>query len=209
MLEISVNEFLDKLSSKEPVPGGGSVSALLGALCCALGNMVCSLTIGKKKYSAYDVENQKIAMKLEQIRDEFKVLYSDDVRAFQNLVVTYKLPNETKEQQIYKANTMRPLLLKAIDVPMCIMKNCILALECVDDLKDHASALAISDIGVAATCAKACLESAILNIFINTSSLDERQKAEDINQQANELLNKGVWLADKIYIDISSCLQNK
>lgn len=207
MLERSVNEFLDKLSSKEPVPGGGSVSALLGALCCALGNMVCSLTIGKKKYSSYDIQNQQIAVKLEQIKDDFKVLYCADIRAFEDLVVTYKLPSETKEQQIYKANTMKPLLLKAIDVPMCIMKNCILALECMDGLKDHASVLVISDIGVAVSCAKACLESAILNIFINTSSLDEKQQAKEINQQANELLDKGIWLADKIYIDISSCLQ--
>lgn len=207
MLERSVNEFLDKLSSKEPVPGGGSVSALLGALCCALGKMVCSLTIGKKKYSLYDIENQKIAVKLEQIKDSFKELYCADSRAFEDLIVTYKLPNETKEQQMYKTNVMKPLLLKAIDVPMCIMKNCILALECMDDLKDHASDLVISDIGVAASCARACLESAILNIFINTSLLDENQQVRELNQQANELLDRGIRIADEVYYNISSCLE--
>lgn len=209
MLEISVNEFLDKLSSKEPVPGGGSVSAILGALCCALGNMVCSLTVGKKKYSAYDAENRQIAEKLQEIQDNFKILYGDDIQAFENLVVTYKLPAQTKEQQTYKAETMKPLLLKAIDVPMCTMKNCVLALECLDRLKDHASALAVSDIGVAASCARACLESSVLNIFINTSSLDDRQLAEEANCQANTILQEGIRLADKVYTDISSYLKNK
>ena len=146
MLDKSVNDFLRKLSSKEPVPGGGSVAALLGSMCCALGDMVCNLTIGKVKYSEYDYINQQIRSKLYDLQNEFNDLCYQDIEVFNRLVNTYKLPGITSEEIEYKEKVMTPLIYDAISVPISVMKKSVESLQYIDELKNHSSKLAISDI---------------------------------------------------------------
>lgn len=206
MLDKSVNDFLRKLSSKEPVPGGGSVAALLGSMCCALGDMVCNLTIGKVKYSEYDYINQQIRSKLYDLQNEFNDLCYQDIEVFNRLVNTYKLPGITSEEIEYKEKVMTPLIYDAISVPISVMKKSVESLQYIDELKNHSSKLAISDIGVAVSCAKSCLESAAMNVYINTSMLSDKNRSKEINNEANELLHKGISIANKIYNEITQIL---
>lgn len=206
MLDKSVNDFLRKLSSKEPVPGGGSVAALLGSMCCALGDMVCNLTIGKVKYSEYDYINQQIRSKLYDLQNEFNDLCYQDIEVFNRLVNTYKLPGITSEEIEYKEKVMTPLIYDAISVPISVMKKSVESLQYIDELKNHSSKLAISDIGVAVSCAKSCLESATMNVYINTSMLSDKNRSKEINNEANELLHKGISIANKIYNEITQIL---
>ena len=206
MLDKSVNDFLRKLSSKEPVPGGGSVAALLGSMCCALGDMVCNLTIGKVKYSEYDYINQQIRSKLYDLQNEFNDLCYQDIEVFNRLVNTYKLPSITSEEIEYKEKVMTPLIYDAISVPISVMKKSVESLQYIDELKNHSSKLAISDIGVAVSCAKSCLESAAMNVYINTSMLSDKNRSKEINNEANELLHKGISIANKIYNEITQIL---
>ena len=206
MLDKSVNDFLRRLSSKEPVPGGGSVAALLGSMCCALGDMVCNLTIGKVKYSEYDYINQQIRSKLYDLQNEFNDLCYQDIEVFNRLVNTYKLPGITSEEIEYKEKVMTPLIYDAISVPISVMKKSVESLQYIDELKNHSSKLAISDIGVAVSCAKSCLESAAMNVYINTSMLSDKNRSKEINNEANELLHKGISIANKIYNEITQIL---
>ena len=206
MLDKSVNDFLRKLSSKEPVPGGGSVAALLGSMCCALGDMVCNLTIGKVKYSEYDYINQQIRSKLYDLQNEFNDLCYQDIEVFNRLVNTYKLPGITSEEIEYKEKVMTPLIYDAISVPISVMKKSVESLQYIDELKNHSSKLAISDIGVAVSCAKSCLESAAMNVYINTSMISDKNRSKEINNEANELLHKGISIANKIYNEITQIL---
>ena len=101
---------------------------------------------------------------------------------------------------------MTPLIYDAISVPISVMKKSVESLQYIDELKNHSSKLAISDIGVAVSCAKSCLESAAMNVYINTSMLSDKNRSKEINNEANELLHKGISIANKIYNEITQIL---
>ena len=100
---MTIQEFLDVLSSKEPVPGGGGASALAGALGNALGQMVANLTIGKKKYALVEDEIKELAERMKGIQGQFTALADQDAKVFAPLAKCYSLPSGTEEEKAYKA----------------------------------------------------------------------------------------------------------
>ena len=195
----SCAEFVSALSGKDPVPGGGGAAALVGAVGMALGNMVGSLTVGKKKYA--DVEADVLALMDEAaaLQDELLTLVERDAEVFEPLARAYGLPKETKEQQAHKAQVMEAALKDACAVPLQIMGACCKAIELHQGFAAKGSAMAISDVGCGVVCCQAALQAASLNVFINTKAMTERHYAENINREANAMLEKYVKLADKIY----------
>ena len=112
--EQRIETFLDALSSKQPVPGGGGASALSGALASALGLMVGNLTIGKKKYAAVEADVQDGMRCLEQLQREMVSLADRDAQVFAPLAAAYSLPAGTEEEKAYKEQVMeKNLLLQA------------------------------------------------------------------------------------------------
>ena len=194
--------FLDVLASKAPVPGGGGASALVGAVGIALGNMVGSLTVGKKKYA--DVEADIIALdrKAEALRSRLVDLVAADAEVFEPLSKAYGLPKETEEQKAYKAQVMAKALDAACSVPMDIMRAVCEAIELHQDYARMGSAIAISDVGVGVVFCKAALQGASLNVFINTKSMTDREKAQRLEQEADAMLDKYCALADEIYAQV-------
>lgn len=200
-------DFVTVLASKSPVPGGGGASALVGAVGMALGNMVGSLTIGKKKYA--DVQDDIIAMqeKANIIQDAFLKLVQEDALVFEPLSKAYGLPKETEEQKIEKARVMEIALKDACSVPLKIMKTCCDAIDLHADFAAKGTAIAISDVGVGVTCCRAALHGASLNVFINTSAMTDRVYADDINNQTNKMLEEYTKKADTIYADVLARLK--
>ena len=198
----SCEAFVEVLASKAPVPGGGGASALVGAIGTALGNMVGSLTLGKKKYA--DVEADIVALKgrADRLQAELLELVQKDAEMFEPLSKAYGLPKETEEQRAEKARIMEAALKDACGVPLEIMEKCCEAIELHRDFAAKGSALAISDVGVGVTCCRAALLGASLNVFINTKSMTDRACAEEINGKAEEMLSKYVALADEIFADV-------
>ena len=125
-------EFVEVLSSKAPVPGGGGASALVAAVGTALGNMVGSLTVGKKKYA--DVEDEIIECKKEadEIAKEFLELMDKDAEAFEPLSRAYGLPKSTPEEIAEKEEIMENALNVACGVPIEIMKTCARGIDLVE-----------------------------------------------------------------------------
>lgn len=200
ILEMKTTEFLEALSSGAPVPGGGGAAAAVGAMGASLGMMVTNLTIGKKKYAAVEAEIIMIRGKLEKLRDQLTVLTDEDAKAFEPLSKVYSLPKEEKELVLDSA------LDTASAVPLTIMETILEVMEQLEVLGQKGSRLAISDVGVGILFAQAALESASLNVFINTKLMQNRKRAESLNHQAFNLIRKGNGLQTKIYQDIKDGL---
>ena len=196
---MTIQEFLDVLSSKEPVPGGGGASALAGALGNALGQMVANLTIGKKKYAQVEDEIKELAERMKGIQGQFTALADQDAKVFAPLAKCYSLPSGTEEEKAYKAEVMEARLLDASLVPMEIMEKASEMLEIMDILADKGSRMAVSDVGVGVQFIRTALLGAVMNVYINTKSMKKREKAEEMNEKAERLIKEGTESEDRIY----------
>ena len=196
---MTIQEFLDVLSSKEPVPGGGGASALAGALGNALGQMVANLTIGTKKYAQVEDEIKELAERMKGIQGQFTALADQDAKVFAPLAKCYSLPSGTEEEKAYKAEVMEARLLDASLVPMEIMEKASEMLEIMDILADKGSRMAVSDVGVGVQFIRTALLGAVMNVYINTKSTKNREKAEEMNEKAERLIKEGTEAADRIY----------
>ena len=197
--EKKISEYLEVLSSKAPVPGGGGASALAGALGNALGQMVVNLTVGKKKYAEVEEEMQKYLTDLKNMQQEFLHFSDRDSEVFAPLAECYRLPSATPEEKEHKDAVMEEKLLDASMVPVEIMEKSLELLEILDVLADKGSRMAVSDVGVAVQFTRTALLGAVMNVYINTKSMKNREKAEEINQKAKRMIKIGTSQADEIY----------
>ena len=188
-------EFVSLLASKASVPGGGGASALVGAVGMALGTMVGSLTVGKKKYA--DVEADIIATmdKATALQAELLRLVDEDAVVFEPLSKAYGIPKDDPN----RAQIMEDALKLACSVPMDIMRLSAKAIELQDEFAKKGSVMALSDAGVGVAFCKAALQGASLNVFINTQSMADKDYAASIESEADTLLNKYCAMADDIY----------
>ena len=203
-IQLSCEKFVEELASKAPVPGGGGASALVAAVGAALGNMVGSLTVGKKKYA--DVQEDILALKVEtdKLQAELLALVERDAEVFEPLSRAYGLPKETPEEQAEKTRVMEAALKEACAVPLAVMEKCGRAIELHRQFAATRTPLAISDVGVGVAFCKAALQGASLNVFINTKAMQDRAHAEDTNRRAHALLAQYLPLADEIYADVAA-----
>ena len=194
----SCRKFVEVLASSAPAPGGGGAAALVGAIGTALGNMVGSLTVGKKKYA--DVEAEIIALKekCDALQTELLDQVEADDKGFVPLAKAYGIPKDDPNRDAI----LEEATITACAVPMHIMELCCQALEYVAVFAAKGSRLAVSDAGCAAVCCKAGLQAASLNVFINTKSLKNRTVAEEMNVKANGMLDKYCALADEIFASV-------
>lgn len=205
--ESQIWEYLDVLSSKAPVPGGGGASALGGALGDALGQMVVHLTLGKKKYAAVQEEMETFEQQLKELQGEFIRLADRDAEVFGPLAECYGLPCTTQEERGFKERVMEERLLTASCVPLEIMKRSQELLDIMEQLAEKGSVMAVSDVGVGVQFARTALLGAVMNVYINTRSMKNRQKAEEINLEAEKLVKEGTDKADCIYNKITQRLK--
>lgn len=201
-MEKNIDKFLAELASSAPTPGGGGAAALCGALGIALGNMVGSLTLGKKKYADVQEDIAELNAKAEALRDGFVALVDADAEAFAPLSRAYSIPKDDPARD----EIMEPALLRAAEAPLEIMRKCAEALELISGYAAKGSALAISDAGCAAALCGAAMEAAALNVKINTKSMKNRAVADNINAEMNELLQKYFVRSQEIYNDVSGRL---
>ena len=191
----SCREFVTVLASDAPAPGGGGAAALAGAIGAALGNMVGSLTVGKKKYA--DVQDEIIALKAkcDCLQTELLNQVEADEINFLPLAKAYGIPKDDPN----RAAVMEEATIIACSTPMKIMELCCEAIEAIAVFAAKGSRLAVSDAGCGAVCCKAALQAASLNVFINTKSLKNREVAQELNAKANGMLDKYCALADEIF----------
>ena len=197
-MERQIDSFLAVLASKAPTPGGGGAAALCGAVGAALGNMVGNLTLGKKKYADVEEDIKILNEKAEKLRADFLALIDADAAAFEPLSRAYAIPKDAPE----RAEVMEAALMRAAAPPLEIMRRCAVALSLVREYAAKGSALAVSDAGCAAAIIRGALEAAALNVFINTKSMNNREEAEKLYQEAHEILENCGDAAQEIYEDV-------
>ncbi len=197
--EQNIGEFLEVLSSKAPVPGGGGASALAGALGTALGLMVGNLTVGKKKYAQVEAEVISMMERLTDMQRDMMRLADEDAKVFAPLADAYRLPAGTEEEKARKAEVMEEKLLAASLVPLEVMELAVEGLGILKELGIKGSVMAVSDVGVAVQFARTAVTGAVMNVYINTKSMADRERAGQINDRAARALEKGIMLADEIY----------
>ena len=200
-------EFVEVLASKAPVPGGGGASALVGAIGMALGNMVGSLTVGKKKYADVEADILALKEKATALQADFLRLVEADAEAFEPLAKAYGMPRETEEEKAEKARVMAIVLKDAGAGPKAIMEKCCEAIDVIEEFAAKGSALAISDAGVGVVFCKAALLGASLNVFINTKSMADKEYAASLNEKADKMIADYSKKADEIFAAVNARLR--
>ena len=176
-------EFVDALSSKKAVPGGGGAAAIVGSIGMALGSMVCNLTIGKKKYAEHEDVIKDILLKTNKIEKDLLDMIDKDAECFLPLSKAYGLPKSTPEEIKIKEETMENALKLACEVPIDIVKTCYEAIKLHEELVDKGSKLALSDVGVGIQCLRAALLSGQLNVLININSIKDEDYVKNIRRR--------------------------
>lgn len=201
----SCRDFVSVLASSAPVPGGGGAAALVGAIGTALGNMVASLTVGKKKYAAVENDVLTLQSQCTALQAELLDQVEADAKGFAPLAAAYGLSQDDPQ----RCQMMEQAAAKACEVPMHIMELCCAAIEKIAELAEKGSRLAVSDAGCGAVCCKAALQAASLNVFINTKTLQNRQLAGQINDRCEEMLHSGCAAADTVFAAVQLQLMEK
>ncbi|MCL2201289.1 MAG: cyclodeaminase/cyclohydrolase family protein [Oscillospiraceae bacterium] len=196
-------EYTQLLASKAAVPGGGSASALVGALGMALGTMVGSLTVGKKKYAEVEEEIKEIMVKAEDIQKELLHLVDLDAVNFEPLANAYSIPKDDPNRDAVMEEALRT----ACAVPMDIMRISAKAIELQRTFADKGSVVAISDAGVGVVACKAALQGASLNVFINAKAMKDSNYASSLEAEADAILNKYCPMADEIFDSVAKRLR--
>lgn len=207
LMNLSCEAFLEDLAGSAPAPGGGGAAALVGAAGAALGNMVGSLTIGKKKYAAVEADILVLNRRAAALRKRLEGLVQADADAFAPLAAAYKLPKETPEQQAHKAVVLETALEGACAVPLEIMSACCEGIALAAEYAEKGSVMAVSDAGCAALFCKAALQAAGLNVSINTRLMADKAHAAALNAQADAMLAEFVPQADQIHEKLTHSLR--
>jgi formiminotetrahydrofolate cyclodeaminase len=206
MLEKSVIDYADALASKDPVPGGGGAAAVVAALGIALGTMVGNLTLGKKRYFEVQDEIQELMARSERLRETLQELSEADADVFLPLSTAYGMPARTEGERTAKDAVLQPALLAAAEVPMEICRKTVEVISLLARYAEIGSRIAISDVACGAAIARAALESAQLNVLINTRLMSDIGMAHRLNDEAAALVAQGVREADAIVVSIRNQL---
>jgi len=194
LVDKKLEEFLDELASSSPAPGGGSVSALLGALSSALTSMVCRLTENKKGYEGVRGEIKKVLEESEMLRKRVTELIDEDTEVFNEVMSAFKMPKE----DLGRPKKIQDVMKKATEVPLKTMRECYKALELTRVVADKGNVNSVSDAGVAALTANTGVLAASLNAIINLKFIKDSEFIEKTTQEVTDLTKKSSELNKEI-----------
>ena len=202
---LSSAEFAAALASKASVPGGGGAAAMAGALGVALCSMVGNFTTGKKKFAAVEEDVQRMLAEGEALRIRLLELVDADAKAFEPLSRAYSIPKDDPA----RAQVMEEATVNACKAPVEMVLCCGRALDLLAEMMEKGSKMLISDVGCGALLCKAAMESAALNVFVNTGTLRDREVAAKMEQQVDDALSTYLPLADKIAASVTAYIRKE
>jgi len=201
--EMSTQQFSEELAAKKSIPGGGGAAAYVGALAAALCSMAGNFTLGKPQYAEYEEDIKKILDETEEIRQNLILLVEEDARTFLPLAKAYSVPKDNPERKSLLENGT----LMALQPPLTMMRETVRVVELLEAMQTRCSRLLISDIGSGAALAYGALQTAAINIFVNTQALEDREFAEHINNTTTGLLEAYLPRLEKVITQVSTSLQ--
>lgn len=195
----SCGDFAQVLASKESVPGGGGAAALAGALGVALCQMAGNFTLGKKKYADVQEDIERNLNEAETLRIRLVDLVEEDAKAFFPLSKAYSIPKDDPNRE----KILEEATLNACKAPMEMLETLNRAMELLEEMLSIGTKMLVSDVGCGAILCKAAMESAAMNVFINTGSLKDREMANRLESRADELLKVSTRKADRIACEVT------
>jgi formiminotetrahydrofolate cyclodeaminase len=175
---LSVSAFLERLASGEPTPGGGSASALAGALGASLVSMVCNLTLGREKYAAFATEVEAIRAEAVALRGQLERGIDEDAAAYDGVMATYRLPRGTDDEKATRTAAVQEATYLAALVPLALAEASARVIELAEQAVGKTNVNAASDLAVAAMLGSAAMDGAAANVEVNLSTLkDEARRA--------------------------------
>lgn len=206
----TVTEFVNELASNSPAPGGGSVAALSASIGAALSSMVFNLTVGKKAYREYNDENRsKVDSALEEsniLKDEFIDLMNKDTEEFLVLMKAFKLPKDTDEEKKVRQEEIQKGYVRALEIPLRVGEKAFDVYSHIKVACELGNKNAVSDAGVAALMIQAAIESAVLNVKINLSSIKNDNLKVEVTEKCNKLVIEGRIIRDEILEKVNAAL---
>ena len=199
LVEMTVSLFADVMASDAPAPGGGSASALNGAIGAGLAAMVCALTVGKKKYVEFEDLAKETEGKALALKDKFVAIIDTDTEAFNAVSAVFTMPKDTDEQKAARKAAMLEALKGCTISPYQMMELAAEALELVSSLVGKSNATAASDLGCAALNLKSAIQGAWLNVCININGMADQAFADEYRAKGQALLDKALPMADAAY----------
>ena len=197
-LSATIGSFADLVAEGTPAPGGGSVSAYCGVLAASLGQMVCNLTIGKKKYEQDEGRVKEIRAELEALDHRLRRLITEDAASFDRVLAAYRLPKETESQKADRARQIEEAGRGAARTPLETAVLSMEVLRLLGDLAKIGNQNAVSDAAVGAQLALAAIKGAHYNVAVNLSMLPE-QEAADLRQRMTAMSGEAEELARLFY----------
>ncbi|HRD06101.1 MAG TPA: glutamate formimidoyltransferase [Saprospiraceae bacterium] len=192
LVQKTLTDFADTTASESPAPGGGSVSAYVGALGAALGTMVANLSAGKKGWEKQIGYFSDFADKGQSIKDKLLYLVDEDTRAFNAIITAVRMPKATDEEKQLRKNAMHEATRYAIQIPLEVMKTAFDAFELVDAMVKKGNVNSISDAGVGGLCLKTAIYGAYLNVKINCAGFDDENYVRTVNEEAENILEEAI-----------------
>lgn len=187
LTQLSVIDFLNKTAGSEPVPGGGSISALNGAIAASLSEMVARLTIGRKKYAEFEGRMKDLLALINPLGVELVADVDRDSEAYNRVFEAYKLPKDTDEEKAERRDAIQRETKFAAEVPMQVARRVVSMLPYIEEIARSGNQNAVTDAAVAVMCARTAVIGALLNVRINLSSIDDNDFVSRMSEEIADL----------------------
>lgn len=192
LIDLTIKGFLDKTAGSEPVPGGGSISALNGSIAAALTEMVANLTIGRKKYAEVEDKMREVAGRMAEIRTVLANDIDKDSDAYDKVFAAFKLPKEKDEEKAHRSNVIQETTKEAALVPMSVAENAAAIMDTIAYVAHNGNQNAVTDATVAMMAARTCVLGALLNVKINLSSIKDEAFVKELSDKADRLEKEAI-----------------
>lgn len=187
LVDMTCRDFADETASESPAPGGGSISAYMGALAAALGTMVANLSAHKAGWDDRWEEFSDIAEKGRILQDTLIHLVDEDTEAFNRIMAVFAMPKKTEEEKAARKEALESATLYATEVPLRTMKTACETFDILEAMASKGNPASVSDAGVGALAARAAVQGAYLNVKINAAGLKDRGVADKLLNEAHDI----------------------
>ena len=208
LVRMSVKGFAAETASESPAPGGGSISAYMGALGAALATMVANLSAHKRGWDDRWKEFSDVAEKGQALMAELLALVDEDTAAFNRIMDCFSMPKGTAEEKAARAAALEAATLYAASVPLRTMEAALKALPLALEMARKGNPASASDAGVAALAAVAGIRGAALNVRINAAGLTDKTPAEPLLARADAIIAEALSLQDEVLAAVNSHIDN-
>ena len=198
LVSMTLSDFANEAASESPAPGGGSVSAYVGALGVSLAAMVANLSSHKRGWDERWDEFSIQAEKAEQLKSELVRLVDADTRAFNLIMTAFGLPKSTPEQKAARSKAIQDATKVAIDVPFNVMEKAFESMSVIQSMVKTGNPNSMTDAGVGALCARSAVIGAFMNVRINATGYDDKNYVTEIIRKGREIENKTIALEAEI-----------